>query len=225
MCDVMRRIRGVTVAVVMATLCTPAYSADPLTLLLLRLVRDKIISAGIESAVDSVSRQQSRMPPQPTPNLMTYGLDDAQLRRLIDEGFLHLSAAQRDEVHVSLRRIIADPKNAADVPAIVADLAVKASAVRQAHEQINSLSSAQKRRIAAEAREEYEKMPPETREQMASVLRQRLVPMPADLTDMILAGFDQVRSQTRTSANPPTPGANPVASTTPQPTGAPDRAD
>ena len=73
--DVMRRIRGVTVAVVMATLCTPAYSADPLTLLLLRLVRDKIISAGIESAVDSVSRQQSasrqqsRMPPQPTPNV------------------------------------------------------------------------------------------------------------------------------------------------------------
>jgi hypothetical protein len=144
-----------------------------------------------------------------------HGLDDAQLRRLIDEGFIHLTASQRDEVYASVRRILADPKNAADVPAIIADLAIKASAVRQAHEQISSLSFARKQRIAAEARGEYERMPLETREQMASVLRQRLVPMPADLTDMILSEFDRVQA-TAAAAQPvaavPAADAAPAAS-------------
>ena len=83
-----------------------------------------------------------------------------------------------------------------------ADLAFKASAVRQAHEALRNLSTLRKQRIAVEAREEYEKMPPETREELATMLRARMVPMPADLTDMILAEFDRVRAQT---AAPQTP--------------------
>ncbi len=213
--DVMRHVRSVSVALAIAIFCTPAFSADPLTLLLLRILRDKIISAGIESVVERASLQQSTPPPLPSlPGLPYAGFDDMQLRRLIEEGFVHLTSAQRDEVYSSVRRIIADPKNAADVPAIIADLAIKASAVRQAHEQISALSFARKRRIAAEAREEYEKMPAETREQMASVLRQRLVPLPTDLTDMILAEFDRIRAQTALSAPAPVAAA-PAASTPP----------
>jgi hypothetical protein len=193
---VIHHMRRAIAAIAIAVFCAPAYSADPLTLLLLRLLRDKIISAGIEAAVERANVPSSVPPPAPSlPGLPYAGFDDAQLRRLIDEGFVHLSSAQRDEVHASVRRIIADPKHAADVPAIIADLAIKASVVRQAHEQLNTLPLARKRQIAVEAREEYEKMPLESREQMASVLRQRLVPMPADLTDMILAEFDRVRFQ------------------------------
>jgi hypothetical protein len=212
--DVIRRIRSVAIAFVIAAICTPAFSADPLTLLLLRVIRDKIISAGIESAAENVSLQpkqsQIALPPLGYPYA---SLDDAQLRRLIDEGFVHLTSSQRDEVYTSVRRIIADPKHAADVPAIIADLAIKASAVRQAHEQISALPFERKRRIAFEAREEYEKMPPETREQMASVLRQRLVPLPADLTSMILAEFDQVRA--RAISTPPVATVAPSASAAP----------
>lgn len=207
--NVMHPMRRVVVAMAIAVFCAPAFSADPLTLLLLRLIRDKIISAGIESAVERASAPVSRAPPaSPTaiPGI-AFGFDEAQLRLLIDEGFVHLTAAQRGEVYASVRRIIADPKNAADVPAIITDLAIKASAVRQAHEQINALSMDRKRRIALEARDEYEKMPVETREQMASVLRQRLVPLPADLTDMILAEFDQVRARAVASPSTTTPAA------------------
>ncbi len=192
---VLRHVRSVVVAVSVAIFCTPAYSADPLTLILLRLLRDKIISSGLESAYESMPRGRAVAPSAPPASAdfsASFALSDTQLRQLIDEGFVHLSSAQRNEVYTSVRRILADPKNAAEVPAIIADLALKASAVRQAHEQINALSSVRKRQIAAEARSEYEKMPPETREQMASVLRQRLVPLPADLTDMILSEFDQV---------------------------------
>jgi hypothetical protein len=215
--DVMRHIRSAFVAIVMAIFCTPAFSTDPLTLLLLRMLRDKIISVGIESAAENVMQPRSQKPAASSlPGLPYAGFDDAQLRRLIDEGFVHLSAAQRGEVYVSVQRIIADPKNASDVPGIIAELAIKASGVRQAHEQLNALPMAQKRQIAAEARAEYEKMPVETREQMASVLRQRLVPLPADLTDMILSEFDYVRA--RTVATPSVATATPAtASVTPTP--------
>lgn len=194
----LRSLRSIAATVAIAIFCTPAFSADPLTLLLLRVLRDKLISTGVESAVDRATQQQSTVaaPPAASPGFSAapYGLDDAQLRRLVDEGFIHLTASQRDEVYVSVRRILADPKNAADVPAIISDLATKASAVRQAHEQISALSFARKQRIVAEARSEYERMPPESREQMAAVLRQRLVPLPADLTDMILSEFDRVQA-------------------------------
>ncbi len=205
--DVIHHIRSIVVVIAMATVCAPALSADPLTLLLLRLIRDKMISTGIENAAEgAVALQRAPPPALPSlPNVPYAGFDDAQLRRLIDEGFVHLSSAQRDEVHAGVRRIIDDPKHAAEVPAIIADLAIKASAVRQAHERLNTLSLAQKRRIADEAREEYERMPVDTREQMAAVLRQRLVPLPADLTDMILTEFDRVRVQTVLPAGPVAP--------------------
>lgn len=212
MFDAMHRARRVCAALVLAVFCTPAFAADPLTLLLLRLLRDKIISTVIESAVERAVESAARTPAaaRSLPGVPFAGFDDAQLRRLIDEGFVHLTPAQRGEVHASVRSIIADPKNAAAVPSIIADLALTASAVRQAHERLNTLSFTQKRSIANEAREEYEKMPIDMREQMASVLRQRLVPLPSDLTDMILGEFDRVRA-TQPPPAPPVAVATPAA--------------
>ena len=198
-------LRLIVAGVVLAAVCAPAHSLDPLTLILLRIVRDKIISAGIESAVDRASAAYAARPPaasQPALPLLPLGMDDTQLQRLIDEGFVHLTTAQRMEIYEAVRRILLDPKNAAEAPAIIADLAFKASAVRQAHEALSNLSTARKQRIAAEAREEYEKMPPDTREELATALRARVVPMPADLTDMILAEFDQVQAQTAVPQTP-----------------------
>ncbi len=205
----MRHWKRWAMGAVLMTLCTPAYSLDPLTLILLRIVRDKVLSAGIERAVE---RSGSPLNPptvaRPALPALPLGMDDAQLRRLIDEGFVHLTGGQRDEVYAHVRRVLMDPKNADEAPALIADLAVKASAVRQAHEALSNLSPARKQRIAAEAREAYENMPPDTREALAGALRARIVPMPADLTDMILAEFDRVR------ARPPLPD-NPAANATP----------
>ncbi len=202
---VAHNVRLILAGVVLAAVCAPAHSLDPLTLILLRIVRDQMISAGIEGAVDRAAAVNAVTPPaavQPTSPTLPLSMDDSQLGRLIDEGFVHLTTAQRTEVYASVRRILLDPKNAAEAPAIIADLAFKASAVRQAHEALRNLSTVRKQRIAVEAREEYEKMPPETREELATMLRARMVPMPADLTDMILAEFDRVRAQT---AAPQTP--------------------
>ena len=80
---VIRHMRSAAAAFAIATFCAPAFSADPLTLLLLRLLRDKIISAGIESAVERAATPQSVPPPvRSLPGLPYAGFDEAQLRRL-----------------------------------------------------------------------------------------------------------------------------------------------
>ncbi|OGA47859.1 MAG: hypothetical protein A3F74_24570 [Betaproteobacteria bacterium RIFCSPLOWO2_12_FULL_62_58] len=169
-----------------------AFAVDPLTLFLLRMLRDQIISSGIETAIEGVQRNEPQpvlvIPPAP------YDLDDRKLRTLIDEGFVHLSSAQREEVFASVKRVLSDPKNAAMRPYLVQELAIKASAVRQAHERLTNLSQAQKRAIAAEARTEYEKLPPDERRQMFQVLQSGVVPLPRDLNEMILAEFGSVQA-------------------------------
>lgn len=97
---------------VLATLSTPALSLDPLTLILLRIASDKLISAGIESVIDlPAASPLAPVAVQPPAPALPLGMDDTQLQRLIDEGFVHLSAAQRNEVYVSVRSILLDPKN------------------------------------------------------------------------------------------------------------------
>ncbi|MEK6592649.1 MAG: hypothetical protein AABZ67_06150 [Pseudomonadota bacterium] len=177
-----------------------AVAADPLTLILLRMLRDHAVSSSIEAAIERGSQSASKkaepliFPPAP------YDLGDDKLKALIDEGFVHLTSAQREEVFVSLKRALSDPKNAAARPVIIQELALKASVLRQAHEHLNNLSLGDKRNIAAQAREEYVKLPEEERLQMIRVLQSGIAPIPRDLNDLILAEF---RSVMPASANAP----------------------
>jgi len=185
-------IRRRLICLLLALWPSVVFAVDPLTLFLLRVLRDQVISSGVEAAIDGAQRSEPQsvlvIPRAP------WDLDDPTLRTLIDEGFVHLSPAQREEVFASVKRILSDPKNAAMRPYITQELAIKASAVRQAHEQLTNLSQAQKRVIAAEARTEYEKLPPDERRQMYQVLQSGVVPLPRDLNEMILTEFGSVQA-------------------------------
>jgi hypothetical protein len=100
-----------------------------------------------------------------------------------------------------VKKILSDPQNAAMRPGLVQELAVKASAVRQAHEQLAALTSSEKRALALQARDEYAKLPLEERQQMVQVLQARIVPLPRDLNDMILAEFGSVAAPTGAAAS------------------------
>ena len=129
-------------------------------------------------------------PPLQSESLLgVYGVNEQQLRGLIDTGFAHLTLAQRDEVYDSLQRMLADPQNAPARPLIIQELAQKAAAVRGAHDRLQALSAAEKRAVAAEARAEYERLPAPERAQLLQVLQSRVVPIPRDLNDLILAEF------------------------------------
>ncbi len=188
MSNMQRVRRGVFVTLLFAVTAAPVYAAEPLTLFLLKMLRDQIATAAIESAVNSAS--QPAAPPPVAPALAgVHGVDEAQLRGLIDAGFVHLTPAQRAEVYASLTRMLADPKNALARPLIIEQLAQQASAVRGAHEQLALLSEAQKRAIVADARAEYERLRPEERDQMLQLLQSRVAPIPRDLNDRMLAAF------------------------------------
>lgn len=184
-------IRRHLICVLLALWPSVVFAADPLTLFLLRMLRDQIISVGVEAAIEGAQRSERPsalvIPPAP------WDLDDRKLRALINEGFLHLSSAQREEVFESVKRILSDPNNATMRPYLVQELALKASTVRQAHEQLANLSEAQKTVLVAEARAEYEKLPPEERQQMIQMLQSGMVPLPRDLNEMILAAFGSVQ--------------------------------
>lgn len=164
-------------------------AAEPLTLILLHIIRQQIANA-VENAIEQAQKERERpvvvIPRGP------HEIDDQKLRALIDEGFVHLTRAQRDEVFASAKRILAGTENTAQRAALVQELAIKASAVRQAHEHLSALSPAQKRALAIEARGEYQKLPAEERQQMMQVLQAGIVPLPRDLNEMILAEFGSV---------------------------------
>lgn len=193
--------RGVFITLLLATAAVPAHAADPLTLYLLKVLRDQMATSVLESAVNSIPPSAPK-PPAQSALTGVYGISEEQLRALVDTGFVHLTLAQRAEIHASLMQMLADPKNALARPLIIEELAMKASAVRGAHERLSSLTAAQKHAIAVDARSEYERLPAQEREQMLQLLQARLAPIPRELNDLILAEFSAVQRVAGTSAAP-----------------------
>ena len=190
MSNLQRVRRGVFITVLFAAGISPACAADPLTLFLLKMLRDQIATSALESAVNTLNAAPAAVAPQAPPALAeVYGVDEEQLRALIDTGFVHLTAAQRTDIYNSLTRMLAEPRNARARPLIIEELALRASAVRGAHERLAALTPAEKRAIAVDARSEYERLPAQERDQMMQLLKAGVVPIPQDLNDLILAEF------------------------------------
>ena len=184
--------RGVFITLLLATAAAPAHAADPLSLFLLKMLRDQLATSVLESAVNSIPSAAAK-PSAPSALAGVYGVSEEQLRLLVDAGFVHLTATQRAEIHASVMRMLADPQNALARPLIIEELALKAAAVRGAHERLSALTAAEKRAIAVDARSEYERLPPQEREQMLQLLQARVAPIPRDLSDLILAEFSTVQ--------------------------------
>ena len=166
----------------------PSHAADPFVLFLLRVLRDQAASTAIESGVSSASRAPgpegslTSLPPSTT--------ESGRLRTVIDDSFIHLSDQQRQDLHASLMRILDDPRNAVDRPAILADFNEQARQVREAHRQLSRLTEADMRVIAAEARLEFVRLPPDQRQLIMQALRQGPLPgMPRALHERMLAEF------------------------------------
>ncbi len=168
-----------------------ASAADPLTLFLLRMLRDQVISRAIESAATATPQPQAK-PEVPLPSREPTPPEGQWLRGLIDESYAHLNAQQREELHASLMRILADPKNAALRTDIIAEFTRQSIAMRDAHRQLSRLSESDMRAIAVEARQEFERLPPDQRQQLVAALQQGVPGVPRALHDMILAEFASV---------------------------------
>ena len=174
---------------------TSAAFADPVLLLLLRFARDKALSASIEAGVNSVQKSSTIPSPVygfslPTPPIPPG--NEEQLRALLDDNFLHLSAGQRDEVFAGLQKILKDPQHLHDRSRLMAEFALKARAVRESYRGLDSLTYAEKKSLAVRAKEEYRRLPAGERQQLLEVLQSGMLPVPRDLRDIMLAEFNSI---------------------------------
>jgi len=175
-----------------------AAAVDPITLFLLKMIRDSVLSSAIQAGVEGSLDQPKPDPTAQLPRLAPLPTNEGQwLRSLIDESFVHLSAQQRDELYASLMRMLNDPRHAEMRASILAEFTRQAVALRDARRRLAGLTDEQMRTIAAEARREFERLPAEQRKQMLAVLQQGIPGMPRTLNDMMLAEFSSAGGTAR----------------------------
>jgi hypothetical protein len=182
--------------IIFCLLCSlaPSANADPILLLLLRMVRDHAISTSVQGGIDSVRNEPSTpvvqgyafSPPSSTPT------NARDLRTLIDDNFKYLSSEQRDAVYVSMRQLVDDPKYAQDRPQIMAEFALKARQVGASYQSLEKLTDADRRTLLAQAREGYKSLPSAERGELIDALKNRILPIPRDLNDTMLAELSSI---------------------------------
>ena len=184
-------VRVTLVGAIFASWSAAAVAADPLTLFLLRMLRDQVISTSIQAGVESAQeRSKSESAAAAVPRAVPPPATEGQwLKGLIDESFVHLGPQQREELHASLMRLLNDPKNESVRPLIISEFTGQAIAIRDAHRALSRLSEADMKVIVANARREYERLPSEQRQQMLQVLQHGVPGMPRTLNDLMLAEF------------------------------------
>ena len=117
-------------------------------------------------------------------------VEPEQIRRLIDDSFLYLSDWQRQEIFDSLNAELLNPKNAAVRGAMIEYFMDRALILRAAQLRIAQMPWSEKERMAREFKAELAALPPEDREQIGELLRKRMLPVPSDLNQLLLAAFD-----------------------------------
>ena len=174
----------------------PARAADPLLMFLLGFAKNLIESA-IE---DNAARQPTPAAPTPLPPAVPAvpqkapaQLDANDLRKLVDESFAYLDRSQRDELLTGLERALENPANAAYRAAILSQFVGVARQVSFIHRQLNRLSAEDKRQLAERFAENYRALAPDQQQALSRQLQARALPLPSDLTDMMLGAVATAR--------------------------------
>ena len=194
------------VCVVLLLCSTAAYSLEPILLLLVRMMRDHAVSASVEAGVNSLRKDAPPQapsfgytlpnPPEPQGNA------EQRLRTLIDESLLHLSAVQRDAVFAGMQKVLRDPQYAQHSSQILAEFTSTARALREGYLQLDRLSHSQKKALVLQAREEFQRLSAGERQHLFEVLKSGMLPVPRDVTEIILAEFDAVPLPADTERRP-----------------------
>jgi hypothetical protein len=184
-----RRLHALALAALLAW--SPIASAiDPVTLILLRMLRDKILVALADAAVQEALRPREpgvEAQPPSAPGIPPPGMAEPErLRFLIERNFTYLSAAERDRAYQGLMATLDDPANAAVRPQMVEEFWQMAIAVGEAQRILERLSRAQKQEIAAGAGVAFRELPPDQRQEVLALLQSGQAPIPQDLNAMML---------------------------------------
>lgn len=186
---VLYQLRILAIAIVLAW-PTAAAAIDPVTLLLLRMLRDKIVLALADAAVEAAlkAREEGRRSvPVAPPGVPPAGLAEPErIRFLIDRNFTYLAAPEREQVYQALSTALNDPANAATRWQMLEEFSRTAIAVGEAQRILESLSWSQKQKIATAAGEAFVQLPADQQQELINLLRAGQAPIPQDFNAMLL---------------------------------------
>jgi hypothetical protein len=169
---------------------TAAVAMDPVTLLLLRMLRDKIVLALADAAVEAALKAREeglRAAPVAPPGVPPAGLAEPErIRFLIDRNFTYLAAPEREQVYQALISALNDPANAATRWQMLEEFSRTAIAVGEAQRILESLSRSQKQQIATAAGEAFVQLPADQQQELINLLRAGQAPIPQDFNAMLL---------------------------------------
>jgi len=168
---------------VFIALALPAR-AEPLLMFLLGAAKEVVSAAEPAAPAPAPAAEMPAVYPGTT-------VEPAILKRLIDDSFLYLSAEQRAEVFQALHAELMKPANFAVRGPMIEEFAHRALQVREAQLRLARLSQTEKQALIAQFRREVKSMPDEERAPLRQALEHRLLPVPADLNQLLLAQLDQ----------------------------------
>ena len=159
--------------------------ADPLLFFLMTAAKQIASSASNRAAPEAA--------PVPVPSTTYPGttVEPELLRRVINESFVYLSQSRRDEIFDSLNAKLLDPAMAGTRATLIDFFLDRALAVRAAQLELARLSDADKRRLAGQFRQETAGLADAERKQLLELLEQHLLPVPADLNQLLLAQLQE----------------------------------
>jgi hypothetical protein len=166
-----------------------AASADPLVFFLMSAAKEIAFSAVKNAAATA----QAATPAAPAATYPGTAVEPETLRRVIDDSFSYLSSTQRGEIFESLNTMLLDPKLGPTRATMIEYFLHKALAVRSAQIELGKLSYAEKERLAVQFKLETAELPEEDRRQLMALLEQNLLPVPADLNQLLLAQLQDAR--------------------------------
>lgn len=187
MCRALRR----SLFLLFVVLWPAMAQADPLVFFLMSAAKE-IASRAIEKAMTEQARIAA-LPVAPPPTYPGTAVEPEKLRRVVQESFVYLSPSQRTEIFDSLNEMLLDPKLGGNRAALIEYFLHKALAVRAAQIELGKLTYAQKEGLARQFRQETASLPDEERQQLQKLLEQHLLPVPADLNEMLLAQLQEPR--------------------------------
>ena len=169
---------------------TAAANADPLIFFLMSAAREIAVSAIAKGAEAAAAAAQAPVLATTYPGT---AVEPDTLRRVIDDSFAYLSQSKRDEIFASLNEMLLDPKLGPTRATLIVYFLHKALAVRAAQVELGKLSYAEKERLAVQFRLETQSLPEEERKQLLVLLEEHLLPVPADLNQLLLAQLQVTR--------------------------------
>lgn len=188
-----------------ASWAMPARAFEPITTFLFYMAREIMFDA----YTNSENPQNRAIEPLPAvyPGTM---VEPAQLRALIDNSFIYLSARRREQLFQSFNDELLKPKNAAVRAAMIQYFADHARAVGTLMERLSKLNVTEMRELSVRFALEARGLSEDDLEKLRQVLANGLLPVPADLNARLVLAISDIPtrpSETPAAGDAAAPGA------------------